>query len=510
MASAQQKRPLETNENTKEQETKRIRNIVQHYTLKDCIPIPNNITIYHFLHCFKNLKNSFDNTILNFDTQLLQHNGNINYQKIINDKLVCKDINSIMGYIYYLFNDHLLTFIQMNMFYIYYTTEESSHYHKLIKLIYNIIGYLNIIYDVKETVDYSSLNKILNKHFTDIYSIIKYTKFHNLRNYHSYYHKDLRLKNTIFNIHFIIDSIHSIINYNLHSKCYFVHNLCLRKINYNFIDISKKIEENSITILKKVELSKFRSYINDNWLSKSKRFVKLFVNKKQKLTIEMIINDLKLNYIPKLSSNENNFIKKYINSLLQEGIEKNLPTIHLLINKVNSDVLSYIETFKLLKQKINRYNYNGNLDNLPIQYYFRGKMNMIRENNLSLHNEPITLSNLYDIFDKNLALHYNTKNGSVSNFAISYNYKKYNRIIPNFTEYFINQINNPYWSIKNNIYPNNALIKTLLCINNFNYFNYDLRKSLLPYLPVDLWFIIFSFLKLDKMCGDYKQHMIFD
>ena len=502
MASAQKKRPLETDENTEEQELKRIRNMVLNYTLNDCIPIPDNTTIYQFLHCFKNLKDSFYTSAHNFNNQLLQHNGNINYQKIINDKIECKNILSIMNYIYYLFNDHLLIFIQMNMYYIFYTTEESSHYSKLLTSIDDLISYFNTIYDIK--CNRNSNNISFQKCASCIYSTIKHTKFNNLHNVHSFYSKDLILKNRIFNIHYIIDSMYSIINYKFRLTGILINNLCIRRINYNFIDIIKKVRENRTSILKRVELSKCKNYISTKWLSNSKRFVKTFVDKKQKVTIEMIINDLNLNYIPNLKITTHDFIHIRMKETINAGLIVLIPTIHSLIDNINKEVLKYIATFKILKTKIARYNYNGNLDNLPICYYFRGRMNIIKDP--EIHNKEITLSNLYELFEKNTSLPYGPK----SSFNIMSDYKKYNRIIPNYRLYFSNPLNNPYWSIKKNIYPNNELILTILCMNNKNYYNSP--KSLLSYLPEELWFMVFSFLKLSDMCGDVspQQKLLFD
>lgn len=499
MSSSQQKRPLDNDENTINQQSKKQKHISQ-YTLEDCISIPKTKSINEYIINIKQLHNRCENSYRSFEQKLLQQN--CNYQEILHKKFIDKNISTFLHSLTYVIDDILLVFIQMNIYYIYYTIEDSTPYIKLLNLSYQLFNYFNFIYDVNNTSDYSNIKFI----YEQIYKTIKYTKFINFRNQHSYYSiKNCMLIRKIFSIHNLIESINNlIINYNFIYKGRLVYILQHRKLNYNFIHISKQIHENYSNVIQTVELNKLKKYINNKWFLNSKNYVEIFKSTQQKLTTKIIIDDIKINYIPKLKINKNDFIQRKIKETVDRGLNNVISTIDLLINNLNKEVLEYIATFKKIKNKISRYNYNGNLDNLHIQYYFRGKMNIIRDPQFYLNN--ITLSKLYKILEINKVLPYGTQ----SCFNIVSNYKKYSRIIPNFDCYFMFPANNPYWSIKNNIYPNNALILTILCMNTKNYYNST--KVQLPYLPEELWFLIFSFLKLSEMCGDLRPQpkILFD
>ena len=517
MASAQQqKRPLETNENSTTQEPKRIKQFIRNYSVNDCIEIPEHIKINDYLRCFDNLRSSTDYTVREYQTKLLQETSNnaqtyvYNVKTDITNTLYLNNNSILMKFIHDFIKNDLIIFLQMNIYYIYYTTEENGPYITLINKVLDLIKYFNIIYVNNVKTD---ITNTLNHYYTSIYLILKQTKFNDLTQNHFYYSNDYTCLSLNFckgtmNIHLIITRINTIIKYNVLSKHSLINNLILRKINYNFKDISKKIRENINIILKYIELEKLKKYIIDLWFNNSKNYVKQFMKTNKQITLKDINDDIIKNYISKYPITNTNCIQNYIKNIIDKGLKVIIPTINSLINKLNKDILKYIETFKILKTKITRYNYNGNLDNLQLYYYFRNGMNIIKDP--EIHDKEIILSNFYDILDKNTKLKIHYKANRTSYFNITYDYYKYNKIIPNFYLYFANPLNNPYWSIKNNIYPNNNLIITILCINNYNYYN--TTKSLIPYVPDELWFLTFSYLKLYDLSSiiDKNTKKIFD
>jgi hypothetical protein len=516
MSKAPQKRPLDNENDVNDKDynylkSKKAKSSEKIYSINECISIPSNLNIYNIVNALYQLQCNIYEDLKQYQQMLLKpDNDNELYIPLYPNKLnmvtnYSKINNNLLQINDYIHNK-LVIFISINMYYLYYTDENTDNHYNLIKLAFKITEYLNILYDTELISNYNSAS--LNNYFLELYDLAKLTRFSNIRNRHFYFNQFSSRKEIIFDINIFVKSIYHIIENNnnksidsIYCKKTLINKLILNKLNFNFSSINIKIKNNIIyDVINRIEYFKLKKYINETWFIYPQKYIKMDSNIKELLNITNIKNNIITKYIP-YSDIKNDYIANIIKNYSSNLINI-LPKLQEQLDDFYIKLAEFKNTFNLIEKRIKQLNYNGNLNKLPIHYYFRNKMNILKQTRTC--DNYITLNKLFSILinpDNNYIPY-----GQQSSFRITHDYKKYYRIIPNYRLYFISNENNPYWSIKRNIYPNNELIITILCINdnNYNRINTKSKSSFnkISYLPEELWFLTFSFLKLSNMCGN--------
>ena len=307
-----------------------------------------------------------------------------------------------------------------------------------------------------------------------------------------------------------------------HQKLYRI--LDIKKINFSYQEIfntfKKEIQYNMYIVEKLKSITYFNTYIlNFNRELAISTFVKNkdYVNSQSCITVEMIMSNFNKNYKiyknfqgkEKLLHEIKDIITDSYNGIRIENVTY-LKGFNDIIYQLFLKIMNFINIYK-------KWNYNGNLKELPI--YDKG-ITTDYISQLSLSETSDEIFKLKHIIDINLILQYIKLNLKVVNgkfdliylnnpswfyqFNININttewegrYKlhligeKIKSLYFNFDLYFTNPENNPFYSIRNHIYPIKDHIINLFCANNRK-----TEKTVLRFLPSEIWFFILGFMRL--------------
>lgn len=424
--------------------------------------------------------------------------------------MVYEFINNKRDIFYYAHN--LIYAVQ---FYINYDIDNNDKYIK-------ILNYLKIIF--KSIDEFIYVGKAINidkiiEEFTTICNNTKFSEDKYVKYDYNHDNKELYKDIKKICLYPFLYELKNLFYYSKSSPS--VDFLQKKKLNFSYEDLLNNFIDEIKYRLYTFEKIKLIKFIN-NWIIDLDRpsIIKDILSRgdtncRNWITVKRVMKTIYTSY----PLNNNICAKSSLLTEISKMVERNLRGGMITYmsnlydyNNVINDILVRVIIFKNIYRK---WNFNGNLSKLPIcDVSVRGDL----KTQLALcdeHNEQIlTLEHLNELLiveylnfrlvvynslfipaNKFQSLFLNQLDMDTlefhSRFRLGISGSKIETLSFNFDHYFRNPENNPFYSIKNHIYPIKKHITTIFCCNNRNNENTHLR-----FLPSELWFFILKFMRL--------------